>query len=198
MDDGRTKRNTRRLTLSIASSLIALAIGAFVVHAATTTHRTQTSKRAVGFLILGKVAEPLRPGTSSQVKVYVAAKRNKTLWITAMRMSLKIDAAHAAAGCSADRDFTVTQLPKGAFPIKLAPARKARRGNKISASKKKRKRKATVKWRALSQKRSQGLPAIEMRNLSDVNQDACKGASLNIVFSGQAVNKRPRGKSGSK
>lgn len=198
MDEGRTKRSARRLTVSIASSLIALAIGAFVVHAATVGHRAETSKRAVGFLILGKVAEPLQPGTSSQVKVYVAAKRKKALWITAMRMSLKVDAAHAAAGCSPDRDFTITQLPKSAYPIKLAPMRKARRTGKISISKRKRKRKVTVKWRSVSQKRSQGLPAITMKNLSDVNQDACKGAALNLIFSGQAVNKRPRGKVRSK
>jgi hypothetical protein len=196
MGDGRTKRSARRLTFSIAASLIALALGAFVVHAATATHRTETSKRPVGFLILGKVAEPLRPGTSSQVKVYVAAKRNKTLWITAMSMSLKVDAAHQAAGCSADRDFTITQLPKSAFPMKLSPSRKVKRVSKIGSSKSK--RKVTVKWRAVSPKRSQGLPAISMRNLSDVNQDACKGASLNLIFSGQAVNKRPRGKGGAK
>ena len=190
MVDGRTKRSARRLTVSIASSLIALAIGAFVVHAATATHRAEASRSSVGFLILGKVADPLRPGSSSQVKVYVATKRNRTLWITGVRMLLKIDAAHAAAGCSADRDYAITQLPKSAFPIKLAPKRKARRAGKLSSSK----RKATVKWRAVSQRRSQGLPAISMRNLSAVNQDACKGATLNLVFYGQAVKKRPRGK----
>lgn len=192
MVDGRSKRSARRLTLLIASSLIALAIGAFVVHAATATHRAEASRSSVGFLILGKVADPLRPGSSSQVRVYVATKRNRTLWITGVRMILKIDAAHAAAGCSADRDYAITQLPKSAFPIKLAPKRKTRRAGKLSSSK--RKRKATVKWRAVSQRRSQGLPAITMRNLSDVNQDACKGATLNLVFYGQAVKKRPRGK----
>lgn len=182
--------------MSIASSLIALAIGAFVVHAATATHRTEASKRPVGFLILGKVAEPLRPGTTSSVKMYVATKRSQTLWITGMRMSLKIDATHTAAGCSADRDFAIEQLPKSAFPIKLSPKRKTRRAGKLSSSK--RKRAAAVKWRAVSQQRTRGLPTITMRNLSGVNQDACKGATLNLIFNGQAVKKRPRSKGVSK
>lgn len=182
----RLRRVTLRSAISIVAILCALTLGALAVRAAT-TDRAVTSKRAPAFIVKGELAAPLRPGSTSQVKIGVANKKYTRIWIKSLRLSVSVDAAHAAAGCSVARDFEIVQLPKKAFPLRLAAAKKPkkRRGKK---------RKATVRWRAFPAGKARGLPTIGMRNLADVNQDACKGATLNLKFTGKATNKKPKTK----
>lgn len=180
----RLRRVTLRSAVSIVALLCALTLGALAVRAATTSQTVQ-SQRAKAFIVKGELVAPLRPGTASQVKVSLANKKYTAIWIKSLRFTATVDSAHAAAGCSIARDFQIVQLSKKAFPIKLAAAKKPkkRKGGK--------KRKATVRWRAIPASKAKGLPSIAMRNLADVNQDACKGATLNLKFSGKATNKKP-------
>lgn len=183
----RTGRLTARSMFSIATALCALLVGALAVHAAVASRDAKISRRAPAFVVRGTMATELSPGTKAQVKVSVANKKYAAIWIKSLRMSITIDAAHAAAGCSVARDFKITQLPIKTFPLKLAAAKKAkkRRGKKS---------KAKISWKPVPAKKSKGMPAIEMVNLDDVNQDACKGATLNLKFSAKATNKKPAGK----
>ncbi|MBI5310740.1 MAG: hypothetical protein HZB14_06925 [Actinobacteria bacterium] len=182
----RIRRLTRRSALSVAAIACALAIGALVVQAATRGEAAKSRRATKAFIVKGELVTPLRPGTTSPVRVSVANSKYTAIWIKALRMSISVDAEHAAAGCSAERDFEIVQLPKKLFPHKLKAARKGRKAKKSG-----KRRKGLTAWRVLPTAKSKGLPAIAMRNLPDVNQDACKGATLNLKFTGKATNRKP-------
>lgn len=189
MNAKRVGRVSSRTVLPVAIAACLLLVGSLVVNAATRGEVAKKRRAKTAFIVKGEMVTTLRPGVKSQVKVSLANKKYTAIWVKSLRMSVSIDVAHAAAGCSVGRDFRVTQLPRKAFPLKLTKAKKQR---KARGSKKK--RKAKVRWRAITAKKAKGLPAIEMVNLPDVNQDACKGATLNLKFTGKATNKKPKRK----
>ena len=156
-----------------------VAIGS-VVQASIRHHRHHRHHRKdVGharFDITGRVTVALWPGMTAPIDVALSNRIRHDLWISGLRIAVSVDAAHTGAGCSASRDYVVTQLPRAFDPIYL-PAR----------------RPYTPRWPARlrwpgSQHwllRDLGVPAvptITMLNLPDVDQDGCKGARLQLHF----------------
>jgi hypothetical protein len=177
------RRMASKAAILIVCGLAAFATGAIVVHAATTA-QTAKKKRAKpwpNFMINAQVSAPLTPGKSVPIKISLASNRLKPIWILRLSVRLTVDQKHAAAGCSVARDYRVVQIPRAAFPIRLAKA--------FAATKK---RKARLRWRTLRAKRTRGRPTLMMLNLPEVNQNACKGATLTVGFNSRSINKRPR------
>ena len=90
-----------------------------------------------------------------------------------------LDAVHAAAGCSTARDFAVTQLPPGVYPIKLPP------GTFYVPGWPGHLRWPVHSW-SLTALGVVAMPTVSMVDLPQVNQDGCKGAKLRLVFRARA------------
>jgi hypothetical protein len=159
-----------------------LALGS-VVHASI---RRGSHRRAnePAFAISGGLRAPLRPGGSQPVDLALVNRTESTLWITALRVTIEVDATHAAAGCSATRDFLVAQLPDDAFPIAVlagrhyTPTWPARFGWQPRRA-----------W-PLSALGVKVAPSVTMPNLAE-NQDPCKNAQLRLSYTGTARKSRP-------
>jgi hypothetical protein len=128
------------------------------------------------FGISGRVAAPLWPGATQPVEITLSNRVRHVLWISGLKVTVAVDAAHVAAGCSASRDYFVTQLPREVYPIRL----EARSPYTPRWP-------ATLRWPGtrgvrLSDLGVPLLPAITMLNLPTVDQDGCKGASLQLRF----------------
>jgi hypothetical protein len=154
-----------------------LAIGS-VVQASIHHHRRHHSRdRAYArFVITGLARTALSPGVTAPVDVTLHNRIHHVLWISDLKLTLGVDAAHAAAGCSVARDYIVTQLPRSTYPIRL-PAR-----SDYSAA-----WPARLRWVGSRGWRLRELgvpvaPAISMVNLPNVDQDGCKGAKLRLSF----------------
>lgn len=188
-----TERPTSRIaTRAFAGAIIAAGLTLMVTMTAlAVTGRESAKARRTGsaFIAKGEIAAALRPGSIESVDVSLANRSSGPIWIKSLRMSVSIDAAHAAAGCSATRDFRIEQIPANAFPLSL------KRAGKLNAKRARGRRRAAarIRWYSIRARRAKGFPSIEMVNLGDVNQDACKGATLNLIFTGKATNKRPIG-----
>jgi hypothetical protein len=189
----RARGMAAKTAILIVVGIAAFATGAFVVHAATSSSAQTAKKKAKGkaaFRIRTQVTDQLFPGKAVKLKVSLANNRPKPLWVKRLTLKLAIDQAHMNAGCSVARDYRVEQLPKKAFPIKLA--------KKPKAKKIKKKRKAKIHWKPIKAKRARGKPTLTMLNLPSVNQDACKGATLTISYRSQASLKKPKSKKAAK
>jgi hypothetical protein len=122
------------------------------------------------FRIAGSVrVAPLRPGLTRRLNLRLRNPHRFPIWITALSQTVTVDRAHRSAGCSAGRDFRIRRVPRRVFPFKLGPRR-------------------TRTLRALGVRL---LPAIRMRNLRTVNQDACQGARLRLRYTGNSLRTRP-------
>lgn len=181
-------RRSHRLLFAVAVALSALAVTGLVVHAAT-RQQAKTSARNVknSFQVRGSIDRTLIPGRKLPVKIEMANNKSYPLWITRLRLSAVIDHEHRLAGCSISRDFRFTQLGRKAYPFRLAK-RKFRVVRVKTKGKIRRKRQAV--FTTLRAGITRGQPTIEMLNLSDVNQDACKGAKISFVFDGRAERNR--------
>ena len=162
-----------------------LALGS-VVHASIRETSPQHASGRPAFAIVGAVRAALRPGGMQPIDLALRNRTRSTLWITDVRVDVDVDDAHAEAGCSVARDFSVGQLPASSFPIVLPAAGLFRPGWP-----------APVGWQlqhawALRDLGVADLPWIQMRNLVRTNQDACKGAMLRLTFTGTAVGSRTR------
>lgn len=174
-----------KAAIVIVCGLAAFATGAIVVQAATSAQtakaKRKPSKRIPTFMIRAQVTAPLTPGRSVPLKITLGNNRLKPIWILRLSVRLAVDQIHAARGCSVARDYRVVQIPKAAFPIKVAKARAATKT-----------RKGRLRWRTLRAKRTRGRPTLMMLNLPGVNQNACKGATLTVSFNSRSINKKPR------
>ena len=144
----------------------ALALAACVPSVSLAAHALLSSARPVnpsGFKICGRLAGPLAPGVSQPLNLRLSNRSRSSLLVTRLTVSLRLDAAHRRAGCSAKRSFRVTRLKRSQYPIAL----RARR---------------TSSLRSLGVRR---LPRVRMLNLP-TNQDACQGATLMLRFGGSA------------
>src|SRR5439155_24653676 len=111
------------------------------------------------------------------VEVKLANRIGHELWISSLRVTLGIDPAHAAAGCSAGRDFLVSQLPASMFPIRL-PARSISSPGWPAHL-----RWPTASSWTLASLGIPALPSVTMVDLAQIDQDGCKGATLQLGFS---------------
>lgn len=184
------RRRAAKAMIIFVAGLAAFAGGALAVNAATTGQQSAKKKggtQKANVRIRAQVTGQLQPGVKVPLKISLANNRDKPLWIKRLRVMLAVDKAHAAAGCSVNRDYRVQQLPKKFFPYKVAEKPSATNGKE-----------ASVRWRALSAKKRQGKPTLSMLALPNVNQDACKGATLTIYFKTNASILKPKTKQASK
>ena len=163
-------------SLSVAAAFLALAS---IVHASKRS-RGRSHGAVPAFAITGSLRGTLRPGVSRWVDLALDNRTRAALWITDLRVGLGIDADHRAAGCSPERDFSIEQLPASTFPIVLPARRPFRPGRPAPFM-----WNATQRW-SLGALGVAGLPSIAMQNLPQTNQDACKGATLRLSFTGSA------------
>jgi hypothetical protein len=173
------------------TALLLVAAGLAVASAVQASIRASANKPVHAhrrFEIYGRLTRPLSPGGSEPVAVTLNNRLRATLWMTSLRVGVVVDAAHAKAGCSIARDFVVTQLPAGVYPIKLPPGTFYRPGLP-----------AHLRWpvhgwslRALG---ITTLPVVSMPDLPQVNQDGCKGAKLRLVFRARAYRSAVHGRS---
>lgn len=188
------RRGAAKTAIVIVAGLAAFATGALVVSAATTAQQSAKKKKTrakASFLIRTKVAGQLQPGIKVPLKISLANSRPKAIWIKRLKVVVGVDKAHAVAGCSATRDYTVEQIPKKFFPFKLVkqPKVKPTRGKK---------KQVKTHWKPLKTARRQGKPTLSMNYLPSVNQDACKGATLTIAYRSQSTTKKPRSRKAAK
>jgi hypothetical protein len=161
--------------------LLAAAFLALVsVVQAAKRHKPRQSASAPAFAVSGKLRAALRPGSTEPIDLALTNRTRSALWITALQIRLRVDAVHAAAGCSPDRDFSVTPLPVDAFPIFLPARRPFGSGWP-----------APFQWNAsqtwsLAMLGVTSAPSVAMHDLPQTNQDGCKGASLRFAFTGTA------------
>lgn len=177
-------RLASRTAILLVCGLVAFATGAIVVHAATSAQVAKKKKKKgpawPSFMIRAEVAQGLAPGQNVPIKISVANNRIKPIWIRRLSIRLAIDDKHARAGCKVDRDYHVVQMPKAAYPFKIASYHRA---TKTSP--------ARLRWRKLRDRRTRGRPILMMHNLPSVNQNACKGATLNLTFATRSTLKKP-------
>jgi hypothetical protein len=155
-----------------------VAIGS-AVQASIRRHHHRHHRSIVGhsrFDISGRVNVPLSPGTTAPIDVVLSNRIRHDLWISGLRVTVAVDATHVAAGCSAARDYVITQLPRVFDPI-LLPARRPYTTQWP----------ARLRWPGYQHWRLRDLgvpilPTISMLNLRDVDQDGCKGARLTLRF----------------
>jgi hypothetical protein len=169
-----------RLRVQLAVLAVAfVAIGSVVQASIRRHHHHRAHRKDHGyqrFDISGRVTVPLMPGMTAPIDVALSNRIHHELWISGLKVSVQVDAAHTAAGCSAARDYVVTQLPRVTYPI-LLPARRpytALWPARLHWS-------GTQRWR-LRQLGVPELPTISMLNLPNVDQDGCKGAQLRLRF----------------
>jgi hypothetical protein len=169
-------RSRSRLALLLAAACL---VAVSVVQASIRASANKPVHAHRRFDIYGRLTRPLAPGATQPVPIRLNNRLRSTLWITSLRVGIVLDAAHARAGCSTARDFIVTQLPLGVYPIKLPPGTFYRPGWP-----------AHLRWPVHSWSlRALGitaLPTVSMLDLAQVNQDSCKGAKLRLVFRARA------------
>jgi hypothetical protein len=168
-------RTARRFSWKVATSLIVAVLvlvpAALAVHAVVGAASAKHHKHRRAFAIKNNVRRPFAPGVMRRLNLRLTNHRNHTLWITRLRVRVKVDRAHRLAGCKRARNFRVRQMGRRAYPLKLR-AHKSRRLRRLGV-------------------RVKRLPRMRMRFLRYVNQDACKGARLRLVYRGRARSTPP-------
>jgi hypothetical protein len=160
---------------ALAIAVAFLAIGS-VVQASIRRHHRHRDVPHERFDISGRIAGPLSPGMAQRVDIAVANRIRHELWISDLRVTLSVDPAHAAAGCSVARDFVVTQLPRSVYPIRLPP-----RSMFVPGWPGRLRIPAPRRW-TLPELGEPVLPTITMLNLAQIDQNGCKGAALRLRF----------------
>jgi uncharacterized membrane protein len=147
-------------TLTINGS--ATIAGSTVVRSATVGLTIQKNQ---GFGISGGLdsAHMVYPGSQQPINLTLSNPGNQDLRITAI--SVSVEQSTSKSGCSGSANFQVLQIPAGAYPLVL-PANTTRTLSQLGLT-------------AASQ------PILKMLDLG--NQDACKGASLTLDYSGTAT-----------
>lgn len=168
-----TRAATRRASLALAVAALVLGSAALAVYAASGAHSARHSKPKLS--LAGNVRKGLRPGASQPIDVVLTNRNRFAVSVTKLKVSVSVRPRSRGAKCSARRDFTLTQLGRRAYPIRL-PARARRSLTRLRV-------------------RSRMLPRIVMRNLRYTNQNDCQRASLRLRYSmrvRRAAPARPR------
>lgn len=158
--DTAANASTGAYTLTVTGS--ATIAGSTVVRSATVGLTIQKNQ---GFGITGGLdsAHMVYPGSQQSVNLTLSNPLNQDLRITAITVS--VEQSTSKSGCSGSTNFQVLQIPAGAYPIVL-PANATRTLSQLGLA-------------AASQ------PILKMLDLG--NQDACKGASLTLDYTGTAT-----------
>lgn len=127
----------------------------------TTTTRVCWTIVLNGFPITGSADQPFYPGVTRSVNLVIGNPYNFTIKVTAVAVS--VDNATSKPACAGQTNLVVTQTLT--VPVNV-PANSSRSLQQLGV--------ASADW-----------PRLTMPNLA-TNQDACKGASFSIHYTGQA------------
>jgi hypothetical protein len=116
------------------------------------------------FTITGNLGAQLYPGLKRPLNLSLSNPENSDVKVTAL--SVTLEAGTSKAGCSGTQNFQVTQIPSSRFPITM-PAGQTRTLTQLGVS-------------------DADKPQVEMLN-RPWNQDACKGASIVLDYSGSGT-----------
>jgi hypothetical protein len=117
-----------------------------------------------GFQISGNLGASLAPGLKRPLNLSLTNPENFDIKVTSLAVS--IEEATSKAGCSGTQNFKITQVPSSRYPITL-PAGQTRTLTQLGVS-------------------DLQKPQVEMLN-RPWNQDACKGASIVLDYSGSGT-----------
>lgn len=186
------RRRLGRFALLFSATMIVLAVGGLVVQAAISQNEARTARNVKNsYQIKGVVEGQLAPGGQLPVKIQIANNKSYPLWIYRLKISAVVDHKHRLAGCKVDRDYSFTQIPRTAFPFRLNKRKFRVVTLKGKVKGKVRKKKQAV-FTTMSRKLTKGEPKIEMNYLPNVNQDACKGATIHFKFDSRAEKTRAK------
>jgi uncharacterized membrane protein len=128
------------------------------------TSLTLTVEEKKAFEIAGDATEQLVPGLAVPLDLALANPHNFTLQVQEIAVSVS---QTSAAGCDADDNYSVEQIPAGRYPLSI-PAKSTRKLSELGVG-------------------EADQPTVTMRDLASVNQDACKGASVFFDYTGGAT-----------
>lgn len=171
-------------TVTVAAACMLLLAGAAFAYSKQAELTAKRSKRGINtFVIRGSIDHSLSPGVTSQINIEFANHRKKPIWITKLVFSATINRPHSDLGCTLKRDYVLRQLQRKTFPIYVPANKKIKvRQGRVKVE--------SLRWRKLAKRKARGRPAITMVSLRTVNQEACRGATLNLKFHGRATTKR--------
>lgn len=120
-------------------------------------------QKSSGFQITGNLGAQLYPGVKRPLNLSLSNPESFDVKVTSL--SVALEEGTSKAGCSGTQNFNVTQVPAARYPITL-PAGQTRTLTQLGVS-------------------DADKPQVEMLN-RPWNQDACKGASIVLDYSGSA------------
>jgi uncharacterized membrane protein len=115
------------------------------------------------FQVTGNLSGQLAPGRRLPLDLTLTNPYKFALRIT--NLAVAIEEGTTRVGCSGTQNFAVTPIPAGRYPITL-PAGATKTLTQVGVV-------------------DADKPQVEMRNLA-VNQDACKGATIELDYAGSA------------
>jgi uncharacterized membrane protein len=124
---------------------------------------TLTIANTVPFQISGNVPSTLAPGRTAALDLTLTNPYSQSL--TVQSLTVGLNEQTSVKGCSGSTNFALTQIASVALPFTLPPGT------------------SQLSWIV----GSNGLPTVRMLNLTGTNQDACKGASITLNYSGGAT-----------
>jgi hypothetical protein len=116
------------------------------------------------FLISGNLGPQLLPGKKSPLDLSITNPNNFAIQIT--NLAVAVEEATSKPGCSGTQNFKITQVPAARYPITL-PQGQAKTLSQLGVA-------------------DADKPKVEMLDRA-LNQDACKGASIHLHYSGSAT-----------
>ncbi len=120
-------------------------------------------QRSQSFQIEGNLGAQLAPGRRAPLNLSLTNPYNFALTITGLAVAVEEETSKT--GCSGTQNFEITQVPSARYPISL-PAGQTRTLADLGVA-------------------DADMPQVEMVN-RPWNQDACKGATISLDYSGSA------------
>ena len=120
-------------------------------------------QKSQGFQIAGNLGAQLSPGMKAPLNLVLTNPQSFNLKVT--NLSVGVEDATSEAGCSGTQNFRTTQIPAARYPITL-PAGQTRTLAQLGVA-------------------SGDQPQVEMLN-QPWDQDACKNATISLVYGGSA------------
>ena len=130
---------------------------------ATSVTLTVEEKKAFG--ISGDATQGFAPGRSVPLDLVLTNPHSFTLKVT--EIAVDPDRVTSKPGCDGDDNFSVEPIPADRYPLSL-PAKSTRTLSQLGVN-------------------DADKPAVVMNDLENVNQDACRGATVFFNYSGAAT-----------
>lgn len=163
----RAKRLRRIITVA-ASATTLVAGGAYAAAAGTagTAGQRNAAPASKGkpFTITGSPTAPIAPGRSAHLDLALTNPNDHAIRVTSITVAVTTTSSDA---CPVRDNFSVTQVAQRRYPL-ILPAGGPTRLSQLGVA-------------------AGDLPTLALVNSPTRNQDACKGATLELRYSGEAI-----------